>query len=55
LRIVKVTNNSGWTNEVRTPSGTRVVVKFKNASEIVRFAASMNSKGSEIKVKTANC
>jgi hypothetical protein len=58
LRVVKATPNDGWTEQVATPSGPRVTVKFTRQGQspsLIRFAASMDQKGTMIHVRVTSC
>jgi hypothetical protein len=58
LRIVKATANDGWTEQVATPSGPRVTVKFTRQGEsptLIRFAASMDQRGTMIHTRVTSC
>ena len=58
LRIAGAQANDGWTEQVATPSGPRVTVKFTRQGQspsLVRFAASMDQKGTMIHVRVTNC
>ena len=58
LRVVKATAYDGWTEQVATPSGPRVTVKFTRQGEspsLIRFAASMDQKGTMIHVRVTSC
>ena len=58
LRVVKATANDGWTEQVATPSGPRVTVKFTRQGQspsLIRFAASMDQKGTMIHVRVTSC
>ena len=58
LRIVQATPNDGWTEQVATPSGPRVTVKFTRQGEspsLMRFAATMDQKGTMIHVRVTSC
>src|SRR4051812_3186146 len=54
LRIANATANSGWVQQVTSPSGPRVSVKFQRSGQsptLVRFAASMDQAGRIIHVR----
>lgn len=58
LEVAQASPNSGWTEEVTTPSGPRVKVKFSedaNPDSIVRFAAALNDSGTEIHIRVTTC
>jgi hypothetical protein len=58
LRVVKATANDGWNQQVATPSGPRVTVKFTRQGEsptLIRFAASMDQKGTMIHTRVTSC
>jgi hypothetical protein len=58
LRVAKATPNDGWTEQVATPSGPRITVKFTRQGQspsLIRFAASMDQKGTMIHVRVTNC
>jgi hypothetical protein len=58
LRVVKATPNDGWTEQVATPSGPRITVKFTRQGQspsLMRFAASMDQKGTMIHVRVTSC
>lgn len=58
LRVAKATANDGWTEQVATPSGPRVTVKFTRQGQspsLIRFAASMDQKGTMIHVRVTSC
>ena len=58
LRIAGATANDGWTEQVATPSGPRVTVKFTRQGQspsLIRFAASMDQKGTMIHVRVTSC
>jgi len=58
LRIVNATANDGWTEQVATPSGPRVTVKFTRQGEsptLIRFAASMDQRGTMIHTRVTSC
>jgi hypothetical protein len=58
LRVVKAAPNDGWTEQVATPSGPRITVKFTRQGQspsLIRFAASMDQKGTMIHVRVTNC
>jgi hypothetical protein len=58
LRIVNATANDGWTEQVATPSGPRVTVKFNRQGEsptLIRFAASMDQRGTMIHTRVTSC
>ena len=58
LRVVKATPNDGWTEQVAAPSGPRVTVKFTRQGQspsLVRFAASMDQKGTMIHTRVTSC
>ena len=58
LRIAKATPNDGWVEQVSAPSGPRVTVKFTRQGQsptLIRFAASMDQKGSMIHIRVTSC
>jgi hypothetical protein len=58
LRVVKATPNDGWTEQVAAPSGPRVTVKFTRQGQspsLIRFAASMDQKGTMVHVRVTSC
>ena len=58
LRIVGATANDGWTEQVATPSGPRVTVKFTRQGQsptLIRFAASMDQRGTMIHTRVTSC
>jgi hypothetical protein len=58
LRVVKATPKDGWTEQVAAPSGPRVTVKFTRQGQspsLIRFAASMDQKGTMIHVRVTSC
>ena len=58
LRIAGASPNDGWTEEVRVPSGARVNVRFTRQGQspsLIRFAASMDQKGTEIHIRVTSC
>ena len=58
LRIAGASPNDGWTEEVRGASGPRVNVRFTRQGQspsLIRFAASMDQKGTEIHVRVTSC
>lgn len=58
LRIVTASANDGWTEQVSAPSGPRVTVKFTRPGEsptLIRFAASMDQKGTMIHTRVTSC
>lgn len=58
LEVAQVSPSPGWTEEVTTPSGPRVKVKFTedaNPDSIVRFAAALNDSGTEIHIRVTSC
>ena len=58
LRVVGATANDGWTEQVATPSGPRVTVKFTRQGEsptLIRFAASMDQRGTMIHTRVTSC
>jgi hypothetical protein len=58
LRIAGAAPNDGWTEQVATPSGPRVTVKFTRQGQspsLIRFAASMDQKGTMIHVRVTSC
>jgi hypothetical protein len=58
LRIVGATANDGWTEQVATPSGPRVTVKFTRQGQspsLIRFAATMDQRGTMIHVRVTSC
>lgn len=58
LRIVGASANDGWTEQVATPSGPRVTVKFTRQGQsptLIRFAASMDQRGTMIHTRVTSC
>ena len=58
LRVAKATPNDGWTEQVAAPSGPRITVKFTRQGQspsLIRFAASMDQKGTMIHVRVTSC
>ena len=58
LRIVGAAANDGWTEQVATPSGPRVTVKFTRQGQsptLIRFAASMDQRGTMIHTRVTSC
>ncbi|HKY77850.1 MAG TPA: hypothetical protein VJS45_17080 [Acidimicrobiia bacterium] len=58
LRIAGATANDGWTEQVATPSGPRVTVKFTRQGQspsLMRFAATMDQRGTMIHVRVTSC
>ena len=58
LRIAQASPNDGWTEEVKVPSGPRVNVRFTRQGQspsLIRFAASMDQKGTEIHIRVTSC
>jgi hypothetical protein len=58
LRVAKATPSDGWTEQVATPSGPRITVKFTRQGQspsLIRFAASMDQKGTMIHVRVTSC
>lgn len=58
LRIAGATANDGWTEQVATPSGPRVTVKFTRQGQspsLIRFAAQMDQRGTMIHVRVTSC
>jgi hypothetical protein len=58
LRIVGASANDGWTEQVATPSGPRVTVKFTRQGEsptLIRFAATMDQRGTMIHTRVTSC
>ncbi|MGH9009648.1 MAG: hypothetical protein ACRDYF_07345 [Acidimicrobiia bacterium] len=58
LRIAGASANDGWTEQVATPSGPRVTVKFTRQGQspsLIRFAATMDQRGTMIHVRVTNC
>jgi hypothetical protein len=58
LRVAGAKANDGWTEQVATPSGPRITVKFTRQGQspsLIRFAASMDQKGTMIHVRVTNC
>jgi hypothetical protein len=58
LRVAQASPNDGWTEQVATPSGPRVTVKFTRQGQspsLIRFAASMDQKGTMIHVRVTSC
>jgi hypothetical protein len=58
LRIAKASANDGWSQQVTAPSGPRVTVKFSRPGQspsLIRFAASMDQKGTMIHVRVTSC
>jgi hypothetical protein len=58
LRVAQASPKAGWTEQVATPSGPRITVKFTRQGQspsLIRFAASMDQKGTMIHVRVTNC
>ena len=58
LRVVSATANDGWTEQVATPSGPRVTVKFTRQGQsptLIRFAATMDQRGTMIHTRVTSC
>lgn len=58
LRIAAATANDGWTEQIATPSGPRVTVKFTRQGQspsLIRFAATMDQRGTMIHVRVTSC
>jgi hypothetical protein len=58
LRVAKATPNDGWVEQVAAPSGPRVTVKFTRQGQspsLIRFAASMDQKGTMIHIRVTSC
>jgi hypothetical protein len=58
LRVAGAAANDGWTEQVATPSGPRITVKFTRqgaSPSLIRFAASMDQKGTMIHVRVTSC
>ena len=58
LHIVGATANDGWTEQVSAPTGPRVTVKFTRQGEsptLIRFAASMDQRGTMIHTRVTSC
>jgi len=58
LHILTATPADGWDDKVATPQGPRVKGKFinmQNPEQAVRFAASLNSDGSMMRLKVTDC
>ena len=58
LRVAGANANDGWTEQVATPSGPRVTVKFTRQGQspsLIRFAATMDQRGTMIHVRVTNC
>ena len=58
LRVAKANPNDGWTEQVATPSGPRVNVRFTRQGQspsLIRFAASMDQEGTMIHVRVTSC
>ena len=58
LRVAGANANDGWTEQVATPSGPRITVKFTRQGQspsLIRFAASMDQKGTMIHVRVTSC
>lgn len=58
LQVLGTVPNDGWTEKVATPTGPRIKVKFTNESapdQIIRFAASLNSDGTQLRLKVSDC
>jgi hypothetical protein len=58
LRIARATANDGWTEQVATPSGPRVTVKFTRQGQspsLIRFAATMDQRGTMLHVRVTSC
>lgn len=58
LRIAGATANDGWTEQVASPSGPRVTVKFTRQGQspsLIRFAATMDQRGTMLHVRVTSC
>lgn len=58
LRILSATPADGWVEKIATPDGPRVKGKFTNTEtpdHVVKFAASLNSDGSVLRLKVTDC
>jgi hypothetical protein len=58
LRIAGASANDGWTEQVATPSGPRVTVKFTRQGQsptLIRFAATMDQRGTMIHTRVTSC
>ncbi len=58
LRVAGATANDGWTEQVATPSGPRVTVKFTRQGQspsLIRFAATMDQRGTMIHIRVTSC
>jgi hypothetical protein len=58
LRVAKATPNDGWVEQVATASGPRITVKFTRQGQspsLIRFAASMDQKGTMIHIRVTSC
>lgn len=58
LHILTAVPADGWDDKVATPQGPRVKGKFvnmQNPEQAVRFAASLNSDGSVMRLKVTDC
>ena len=58
LRVAGASANDGWTEQVATPSGPRVTVKFTRQGQspsLMRFAATMDERGTMIHVRVTSC
>lgn len=58
LRVAGASANDGWTEQVATPSGPRVTVKFTRQGQspsLIRFAATMDQRGTMIHVRVTSC
>ena len=58
LRVAGASANDGWTEQVATPSGPRVTVKFTRQGQspsLMRFAARMDERGTMIHVRVTSC
>lgn len=58
LRVVGASPNDGWQEQVKVPSGPRVTVRFDRSGQspsLVRFAASMDERGTMIHIRVTSC
>ncbi len=58
LRVVGASPNDGWQEQVKVPSGPRVTVRFDRSGQspsLIRFAASMDERGTMIHIRVTSC
>lgn len=58
LRVAGASAKDGWTEQVATPSGPRVTVKFTRQGQspsLIRFAATMDQRGTMIHTRVTSC